>query len=129
MGITEILPRKTYEVDDFFARQKSLVSDFATNFGDFRNIVSQLVLDTCKSTFGDAGFLYEEYNLEVAYRYGYGHTTMSKIFAAASVQNNNQNYPTLSFLWNKQTLIIIAFLVEIYSLAIQLQFLDLKINN
>ena len=69
MGITEILPRKTYEVDDFFARQKSLVSDFATNFGDFRNIVSQLVLDTCKSTFGDAGFLYEEYNLEVAYRY------------------------------------------------------------
>ena len=61
MGITEILPRKTYEVDDFFARQKSLVSDFATNFGDFRNIVCQLVLDTCRSTFSDAGFIYEVY--------------------------------------------------------------------
>ena len=67
MGITEILPRKTYEVDEFFTRQKSLISDFATNFGDFRNIVSQLVLDTCKSTFSDAGFLYEEYNLEITY--------------------------------------------------------------
>ena len=93
MGITEILPRKTYEVDDFFARQKSLVSDFATNFGDFRNIVSQLVLDTCKSTFGDAGFLYEEYNLEVAYRYGYAHILLSnngkkkKFFLGTSNKN------------------------------------------
>ena len=48
MGVTEILQRKTYDLDDFFARQLSLTSDFAKNLGEFRTIVCQLVLDTCK---------------------------------------------------------------------------------
>ena len=36
MGVTEILQRKTYDLDDFFARQLGLTTDFAKNFGDFR---------------------------------------------------------------------------------------------
>ena len=48
MGVTEILQRKTYDLDDFFSRQLSLTSDFAKNLGEFRTIVCQLVLDTCK---------------------------------------------------------------------------------
>ena len=48
MGVTEILQRKTYDLDDFFTRQLSLTSDFAKNLGEFRTIVCQLVLDTCK---------------------------------------------------------------------------------
>jgi hypothetical protein len=67
MGVTEILPRKTYDLNDFFSRQLTLVSEFANNFGDFRNIVCQLVIDTCKATFSDAGFHYEDYSLELAY--------------------------------------------------------------
>ena len=49
MGVTEILARKTYDLDDFFSRQLTLVANFATNFGDFRHIVCQLVFDTCKA--------------------------------------------------------------------------------
>ena len=66
MGVTEILARKTYDLDDFFSRQLTLVSNFATNFGDFRHIVCQLVFDTCKATFSDAGFSSDEYPLELA---------------------------------------------------------------
>ncbi len=47
MGVTEILPRKTYDLNDFFARQLSLVSDFATNFGDFRNGKYIIVVNSC----------------------------------------------------------------------------------
>jgi len=39
MGVTEVLPRKTYNIKDFFARQSTLVEDFGNNFGDFRNLV------------------------------------------------------------------------------------------
>ncbi len=66
MGVTEILQRRTYDLDDFFSRQLGLTLDFGRNFGEFRNIVCQLVLDTCKSTFADAGFSSDEYELEVA---------------------------------------------------------------
>lgn len=66
MGVTEILQRKTYDIDDFFAHQLTLTADFAKNFGDFRQIVCQLVLDTCKSTFTDAGFSSDDYILELA---------------------------------------------------------------
>ncbi len=42
MGVTEILPRKTYNIKDFFSRQQSLVEDFGKNFADFRNLVCQV---------------------------------------------------------------------------------------
>ena len=67
MGITEILPRKTYNIKDFFARQQSLILDFNTNFCNFRENVCQLVLDTCKSTFHENGFNYDDYSFELAF--------------------------------------------------------------
>ena len=42
MGVTEILPRKTYNIKDFFSRQQTLVEEFAKNFGEFRNLVCQV---------------------------------------------------------------------------------------
>jgi hypothetical protein len=42
MGVTEILPRKTYHIKDFFSRQQTLVEEFAKNFGDFRNLICQV---------------------------------------------------------------------------------------
>jgi hypothetical protein len=42
MGVTEILPRKTYNIKDFFSRQHTLIEDFGHNFGDFRNLVCQV---------------------------------------------------------------------------------------
>ena len=54
-------------------------------------------------------FLYELLNFFTAYKILQNiHTPMSKIFAT-SLQNNNKNYPTKSFLWRKQTLIIFTF--------------------
>lgn len=44
MGVTEVLPRKTYNIKDFFARQSTLVEDFGNNFGDFRNLVCHVSL-------------------------------------------------------------------------------------
>ena len=67
MGVTEILPRKTYNIKDFFARQLTLILEFGKNFGDFREGVCQLVLDTCKSTFQNNGFNYDEYSIELTW--------------------------------------------------------------
>ena len=65
MGVTEILPRKSYNIRDFFSRQLALISSFGENFSEFRDGICQLVLDTCKSTFAANGFNYEEYAVEL----------------------------------------------------------------
>jgi len=65
MGVTEILPRKTYQINDFFSRQQDLVSSFGDNFSSFREGICQMVLATCKSTFAANGFSYEDYTVEL----------------------------------------------------------------
>ena len=67
MGITEILPRKTYNIKDLFSKQQTLVADFGVNFSNFRENVCQLVLDTCKSTFHENGLDYDDYAVELAW--------------------------------------------------------------
>ena len=100
MGVTEILARKTYDLEDFFSRQQTLVSNFATNFGDFRHIVCQLVFDTCKATFSDAGF-----RLEIIYCTFFVYTILNfpRFFPAKSgpskvreIQNSKNKKCTIS---------------------------------
>ena len=59
------MPRKSYNIRDFFSRQLALISSFGENFSEFRDGICQLVLDTCKSTFAANGFNYEEYAVEL----------------------------------------------------------------
>ena len=42
MGVTEILPRKSYNIRDFFSRQLALISSFGENFSEFRDGICQV---------------------------------------------------------------------------------------
>ena len=85
MGVTEVSPHSTKHVIDFHAQQLEQLAKFRANFGEFRTMVADMVLEAARATFSESGFSYDDYPAELS-AYGASATAASTLSGISGIQ-------------------------------------------